>query len=33
MSNHSILPQMNLTPIGLFYHTIDTAMGGGRASE
>ena len=33
MSNHYILPQMNLTQMGLFYHTIDTAMGGGRESE
>ncbi|MFY9398680.1 MAG: hypothetical protein WAR22_09990 [Desulfomonilia bacterium] len=33
MSNHYILPQMNVTQMGLFYHTIDTMMGGGRESE
>jgi hypothetical protein len=33
MSNHYILPQMNVTQMGLFYHTIDTLMGGGRESE
>lgn len=33
MTNHYILPQMNLTQMGLFYHTIDTMQGGGRESE
>ena len=33
MSNHYILPQMNLTQAGIFYHTIDTEQGGGRESE
>jgi len=33
MTNHYILPQMNLTQMGLFYHTIDTQQGGGRQSE
>jgi len=33
MTNHYILPRMNLTQMGLFYHTIDTQQGGGRESE
>ncbi|MDD5712547.1 MAG: carcinine hydrolase/isopenicillin-N N-acyltransferase family protein, partial [Smithellaceae bacterium] len=33
MTNHYILPVMNATQMGLFYHTIDTLMGGGRESE
>ncbi|MDD5711516.1 MAG: PKD domain-containing protein, partial [Smithellaceae bacterium] len=32
-TNHYILPQMNMTQMGLFYHTVDTQMGGGRESE
>lgn len=33
MTNHYILPRMNLTQMGLFYHTVDTTQGGGRESE
>ncbi len=33
MTNHYILPQMNLTQMGLFYHTVVTLAGGGRESE
>ncbi len=33
MTNHYILPQMNLTQMGLFYHTVVTLLGGGRESE
>ncbi len=33
MTNHYILPQMNLTQMGLFYHTLVTLTGGGRESE
>ncbi len=33
VTNHYILPPMNLTQMGLFYHTVDTYSGGGRESE